>query len=76
MIQYFQDYFGISEEEAKQSIECYSMLGEYSKSKNTYEFEQFQKDTSDSPNKIKFMFVMNPYVKKTIYHQKSYGENY
>ena len=59
MIQYFQDYFGISEEEAKQSIECYSMLGEYSKSKNTYEFEQFQKDTSDSPNKIKFMFVMN-----------------
>ena len=59
MIQYFQDYFGISEEEAKQNIECYSMLGEYSKSKNAYEFEQFQKDTLDSQNKIKFMFVMN-----------------
>ena len=59
MIQYFQDYFGISEKEAKESIECYSMLGEYSKSKNAHEFEQFQKDTPDRSNKIKFMFVMN-----------------
>ena len=59
MLEYFQNYFGLSKEEAKESIECYSMLGEYSKSKNASEFAKFQQGTSDSKDKIKFMFVMN-----------------
>ena len=59
MLEYFQNYFGLSKEEAKESIECYSMLGEYSKSKNARELAKFQQDTQDSKDKIKFMFVMN-----------------
>ena len=59
MRKYFQDYFDISEDEAEKCIECCSMLGEYSKSKNARELAKFQQDTQDSKDKIKFMFVMN-----------------
>ena len=59
MRKYFQDYFDISKDEAEKCIECYSMLGEYAKSKNADQLAKFQQDTPDSKNKIKFMFVMN-----------------
>ena len=59
MRKYFQDYFDISKDEAEKCIECYSMLGEYSKSDNADQLAKFQQDTPDSKNKIKFMFVMN-----------------
>ena len=59
MRKYFQDYFDISKDEAEKFIECYSMLGEYAKSKNADQLAKFQQDTPDSKNKIKFMFVMN-----------------
>lgn len=41
----------------KDIMNCYSMLGSYSKSKNKRELSNF--DSDESPDKMKFMFVMN-----------------
>ena len=49
-------YYNLSVEEVKEKLSFSRMLGEYSKTKNKIQLQNFEKS---NPNKINFMFVIN-----------------